>query len=279
MSQRAWMPMYWADYLADTGHLSAAEHGAYLLLIAQYWRDGGPLPDDDTKLARLVRMRRDEWAEARAILADFFTIEGGVWLHARIDEELSKAEDIIAKRREAGKAGASKRHGKCQANATQMDKQTAAPSPTPTQETSSLRSEGERVSAPRELEVVPEPEDDPVPAMVDAWNAMAADVGLPLVQKITKARRAKALQRLRDCGGMDGWNYAVERIRGSPFLTGDNRSGWKADFDFALQESSFTKLMEGRYDGQHDARPAQSGSRQSAHDAFLAGFAASAAGH
>lgn len=40
-ARRPWMAFYVADYLADTLHLSATEHGAYLLLISHYWVHGG----------------------------------------------------------------------------------------------------------------------------------------------------------------------------------------------------------------------------------------------
>ena len=38
----------------------------------------------------------------------------------------------------------------------------------------------------------------------------------------------------------------MELVEGSPFLRGE-KGDWRADFDFVLQEKSFTKLMEGGY--------------------------------
>lgn len=88
MSNRAWMPLHIENYLADTGHLTAAEHGAYLMLIMHYWREGR-LPEDERLIQRIARLSKDEWAESRDILAALFR-DG--WKHKRIDEELAKAD-------------------------------------------------------------------------------------------------------------------------------------------------------------------------------------------
>ncbi len=92
---RAWMPLYVADYLADTGHLSAAEHGGYLLLIMHYWQNGG-LPTEDRRLARIARMSPAEWGASRDTLAELF---GGAWVHKRIDAELKSAAEASGKAR------------------------------------------------------------------------------------------------------------------------------------------------------------------------------------
>lgn len=100
-----WMPMYWADYLADTSHLNAAEHGAYLMLIAHYWTTGKPLPNDDRLLARIARMQPDEWSNAKALLGQFFTIDEAEWRHGRIDHEIAEARARYERRAAAGREG------------------------------------------------------------------------------------------------------------------------------------------------------------------------------
>ena len=49
------MPLHVGDYLKETTHLDATLHGAYVLLIIDYWVKGS-LPDDDVQLARIARM-------------------------------------------------------------------------------------------------------------------------------------------------------------------------------------------------------------------------------
>src|SRR5690606_353713 len=112
MSARPWMPLDIDDYLADTQHLSAAEHGAYMLLIMRYWKDGG-LPADERMVQRYSKLTTEQWAESRDVLAAFF--EDG-WKHRRIDAELARAAEIIGKR----KAAAERRHSASNAHAVHV---------------------------------------------------------------------------------------------------------------------------------------------------------------
>ena len=103
------MPLYVADYLADAAHLSTIEHGAYLLLIMTYWQRGKALPDDDKKLATIVRVSPEEWAGMRETLAEFFECDGSLWRHGRIERELDKIRTKSEQARSAGKASAKRR--------------------------------------------------------------------------------------------------------------------------------------------------------------------------
>lgn len=101
-----YMPMYWSDYDEDTADLSLIEHGAYMQLIKAYWQRQGPLPDDDDRLARMIRTTPQQWRKLRPRLVEFFEITDGQWRHKRIDAEIAKFADKSAKAQRA----ASKRH-------------------------------------------------------------------------------------------------------------------------------------------------------------------------
>jgi uncharacterized protein YdaU (DUF1376 family) len=95
------MSWHIGDYKKDTGHLRAAEHGAYFLLIMHYWATGG-LPTDDRQLATIACMTDKEWNGARQTLAAFFQPN---WKHKRVEEEISDANEKYKKRSAAGYAG------------------------------------------------------------------------------------------------------------------------------------------------------------------------------
>jgi uncharacterized protein YdaU (DUF1376 family) len=170
---RPWMPLYVADYLRDTRRLTPAEHGAYLLLIMEYWT-ACELPDDDLKLARIVGMTAAEWRKAKPTVQAFFT-DG--WRHQRIDDEIAKAEAKHERRSEAGKRG-----GIASANAKQNSSNAQASSSQPqSQEESSLRSDSARAKRGTRLPA------DWKPSAVDLNEAMSKLGGpIPAQQELEK---------------------------------------------------------------------------------------------
>ena len=102
MAVAPWMPLWVGDYRADTGQLNQTQHGAYLLLIMEYWQSG-PLPDNDRILARVsLSDTLGDWLEIRPALERFFIVDAGVWHHHRVDVEIEKAK----KRIESARKGA-----------------------------------------------------------------------------------------------------------------------------------------------------------------------------
>src|SRR5271169_1232817 len=99
--KRPWMPLYVGDYLGDTGHLTTAQHGAYLLLMMHYWRKG-ELPDCDRQLSKIAKLPLKTWCEYRPTLQDFF--HSG-WRHKRIDSELERMLRVSEKRAIPGQKG------------------------------------------------------------------------------------------------------------------------------------------------------------------------------
>ena len=149
-----WMPFYVADYLRDTRHLSATEHGAYMLLIMQAWTQGGLLPLDPVRLARIAGLSRDEWAEMGDMVMEFFVRTDEGYRHNRVDRELARAKGMVEQRKAAGKASAAKRAAQREGNdrsttvgteegtGEETDLQrNSRPSPSPSPSPSSLRSE------------------------------------------------------------------------------------------------------------------------------------------
>lgn len=95
------------DYARDAGHLTALEHGIYNLLIDWYYVNEQPIPD-----GKAHRFARCEPGQVRAVLEEFFTLDGDCWRHKRIDREIAeyraKADRNreIAEKREAARKAA-----------------------------------------------------------------------------------------------------------------------------------------------------------------------------
>ena len=107
MAALPYMQLYVADYLADTMHLTTEEHGAYLLLIFNYWQTGKPIPV--SRLARITRLSNERWTDVERSLVEFFNERGNEWVHDRIERDLEAVHATQEQRIAAGKASAEAR--------------------------------------------------------------------------------------------------------------------------------------------------------------------------
>jgi uncharacterized protein YdaU (DUF1376 family) len=135
-SASAWMPLYIGDYLSDTTRLTTEQHGAYMLLIMDYWMNG-PLPNDERTLAQICRMSFDAWSNSSSILRAFFEAKRGRLHHKRIDAEKEAAIILASKRTDKAHAAAlarwsrEKGHQDATSNAPSIDAPSNAQSNAP----------------------------------------------------------------------------------------------------------------------------------------------------
>lgn len=163
MAALPYMPLFVADYLADTAHLTPAQHGAYLLLIMNYWQRGGPLPNDDVRLARIVRMSKRDWAHNRNDILEFFHEQDNLLHHVRIDSELSRVEAKSLKCKDAAQASVQRRFGERSTDAEPTDTQAH------TEKTEPKGSSKKRRTIPDDWQPVEFSADTESRKVVDSW--------------------------------------------------------------------------------------------------------------
>lgn len=139
-----WYARYAGDYMQDTAHLSLVEHGAYTLLLDQYYGSEKPLPSDMVSLYRICRaFSTDEQKAVDSVAEQYFPVNGdGLRHNRRADREIEKRNAISHKRSMAGVIGADgkwhgKRDGKCH-SANMANATTTTPTSTITTTSTSL---------------------------------------------------------------------------------------------------------------------------------------------
>jgi uncharacterized protein YdaU (DUF1376 family) len=100
---------YMGDYLRDTAHLSMAEHGAYFLMLQNYYATQKPLPSGDALYRMLRAQTKPEKEAIDSIVKQFWVRSAEGITNARADKEIESAavqadkNRIIARDREAAK--------------------------------------------------------------------------------------------------------------------------------------------------------------------------------
>jgi uncharacterized protein YdaU (DUF1376 family) len=207
-----WMPFYVGDYLSATTRLTTEQHGAYVLLLLDYWKNGPP-PNDDAVLANIARMSPASWRKAKVSILCFFEERDGSLIQKRVEKERQRTAEIIEERRKAGKRGAekrwnpnAKRNGKRIANANDLPKQTQRQNDAPSPSHGSnepIESSNEDLSVCTDA---PASEEE----VLEAWQTRMVPLGFPRVNKMTDDRRRALKARLREYPDIEDWQRALD---------------------------------------------------------------------
>ena len=84
------------------------------------------------------------------------------------------------------------------------------------------------------------------------WNAA---VTFSPARFMTSKRISALSLRLKDDRWASEYRAALAKIKDSPFLRGEGRTGWKIDIDFFLRPDSVTKILEDKYDSVESKAP------------------------
>ena len=84
--------------------------------------------------------------------------------------------------------------------------------------------------------------------ITESWNSLSV-YGIAQIKRIVDGSiRSKQLKSRISQYGEDAIIEAIDRIRRSKFLQGDNNRGWIITFDWFIKPSNFAKVYEGNYD-------------------------------
>lgn len=101
-----WHRFEWPAYDRGTRHLCMLEHGAYMVLLREYYCAQAPLVANVQQLMYVCRaITPTEQQAVQTVLDEFFVLEDDGFHHARCDEEIARASQLCEKRHVAGQKG------------------------------------------------------------------------------------------------------------------------------------------------------------------------------
>ena len=89
-----------------------------------------------------------------------------------------------------------------------------------------------------------------VQAIIDSWNSLGLQKLVAINPNTNRYRLLNA--RIKEYG-LDKVLEAIENIRYSSFLKGQNNKNWTITFDWLIKPNNFTKVLEGNYRDKGDS--------------------------
>lgn len=234
MAEYPSLPLFTDAFLSDTLHLTAAQIGAYMMMLMSAWRSPDcTIPNDDTFLARICRMDKRTWLSNKSTLLAFWHETSDAKLfQKRLKDERKYVGDLSNKNAKAGRASALKRKNRHSTTVEPNANEIPAPTPTPIKEVSKDTS----------------PPNPPIPDFVpmDVWDAfreMRRKIKKPMTAYAEKLAFIR-LSKFRDKGHdpTEILNYSImnnypgiyepkENSHGtnSTLSAGNSKPSWKSE--------------------------------------------------
>ena len=254
MGEKPFIKFYPSDFLGGTSGLSPAERGCYITLLCLMYEADGPIERHDARLSRRCGAPKAAFIRILDALIDEGKIvqSDGMLFNKRAEKAIvdrtnrSQSGTYAAQLRWTAQEEKSKENQR-PVNAGAMRAQCAEvcqPEPEPEPD---IKERDTNVSL---VLSAPEPA-SPLAEAVRIYNETAEATGWPKVQKLSPARSKALKARLKECGGIDGWRFAMDKGKASDFLCGRTPKVWTGcGFDWITKQANFTKLMEGNYDNR-----------------------------
>ena len=87
--------------------------------------------------------------------------------------------------------------------------------------------------------------------IIDIYNSTCTKLSK---LRVLSDKRKEAAEKIYKKYGLDAMREVFEIANNTPFLTGANDRGWKADFDFMMREDKFIAILEGKYNSKKSTK-------------------------
>ena len=186
------------DYHRDAGFLTPLQHGFYTLLMDWYFAQEKPIPDATAHM--IARGTREE---VEQLLTMFFTREGDVWRHKRIDKEIAAYHARGDLSRQNGKKG-----GRPAGSPNKKTKTKPGSNPEKTGRVSKAKKAtaglGENINVPpglqRFLDAYPKGKRNKLAEVVKVWERDELEDFADVIVKDVERRKVEHWQWVKDGG-------------------------------------------------------------------------------
>lgn len=236
------------DYRRDAGYLTPMQHYIYRSLIDWYFLDEKPIPSDIETVTRKLSLSNDRSTDVQQVFNDFFTLDSGRYIHARIEADIDAYHRQISDASKAGKASAAARKANKQAALERAlnDRATDA-QPTRNYKQETINQEPSTESNPLVASDAGRP-DCPHQEIIRLYHEKLPE--LAGVKVWNKKRMALLQARWREDESrqsLEFWGKFFNYVSKSNWLMGRTNE-WQCNLEWLLNSSNFVKVLEGNYE-------------------------------